>query len=103
MSGTIKKDENFCSKCGKPYWNDGRTTGIGLCQCDKTVKFDYPVSEGNAKRPFVCPICNGTGMVTEGFYRQTNRQTSGEWYAGNNYLGTEMCKSCNGKGYVWEK
>ena len=97
MSKTKKVDENFCSKCGKPYWNDGRTTGIGLCQCDKTVKVDYPVP--SAKRPSRCPVCNGTGMVREGFYRQS----SGEWYTGNNYLGTEMCKSCNGKGYVWEE
>jgi hypothetical protein len=45
MSRTIKKNDNFCYKCGKPYWNDGRTTGIGLCQCDKTVKDDDSIDD----------------------------------------------------------
>jgi len=45
MSRTIKKNDNFCFKCGKPYWNDGRTTGIGLCQCDKTVKDDDSIDD----------------------------------------------------------
>ena len=47
-----------------------------------------------SKTPYKCPICNGNGMVPDGFYNQT----SGQWSS----TGTvEKCRSCNGTGIVW--
>ena len=40
-----------------------------------------------------CPICTGSGIVDEGFYRRT----SDTWTSCG---GTEKCRACNGKGYV---
>jgi len=42
-----------------------------------------------------CPVCNGNGLVDNGFYRQT----SGTWTTTN--TAPEKCKSCNGQGIVW--
>jgi len=41
-----------------------------------------------------CPVCNGTGHVDNGFYTQT----SGQWASSSST--PEMCRSCNGRGYV---
>jgi predicted methyltransferase len=41
-----------------------------------------------------CPICEGTGLVMNGFYDQT----SGFWSTTD--CSSETCRSCNGKGYV---
>jgi len=46
--------------------------------------------------PHRCPICNGNGLVPNGFYNQT----SGMWCTTD--TAPECCKSCNGKGIVWE-
>lgn len=42
----------------------------------------------------VCPVCQGTGMVQSGFY------SSSIGYWTSNTIGTETCRSCNGKGYI---
>lgn len=44
-----------------------------------------------------CPVCNGNGLVPNGFYRQT----SGLWSSTSTK--PETCKSCNGSGVVWKK
>lgn len=41
----------------------------------------------------ICPVCNGNGIVDQGFYNQT----SGQW---TSVGGTETCRSCGGQGYV---
>lgn len=41
-----------------------------------------------------CPVCNGNGLVSNGFYNQVN----GEWASGS--TAPEKCRSCNGKGWV---
>ena len=41
-----------------------------------------------------CPVCNGNGLVPEGFYRQT----SGCW--GSTSTTPETCQSCKGTGFV---
>lgn len=46
-------------------------------------------------RPFVCPICGGNGLVTNGFYNQT----SGYW--STTCIIPETCRTCNGTGIVW--
>jgi len=42
-----------------------------------------------------CPVCNGNGLVDNGFYRQT----SGTWASTD--TAPEKCRSCNGQGIVW--
>lgn len=41
----------------------------------------------------VCPICYGTGYVDAGYYNMTGTT----W---TSIGGTELCRSCNGNGYV---
>jgi len=42
----------------------------------------------------ICPICNGNGLVPNGFYAQT----SGRWSTSS--TSAEQCQSCNGCGYI---
>lgn len=44
-----------------------------------------------------CPVCNGNGLVSNGFYRQT----SGYWSSTS--TAPETCRSCNGHGYIQTK
>lgn len=44
--------------------------------------------------PHRCPICNGTGLVPNGFYMQT----SGNWSTSSTI--PEQCRSCGGTGIV---
>ena len=46
------------------------------------------------RKPFVCPVCGGNGLVTRGFYNQT----SGNWSTTD--ITPEPCRSCD-KGIVW--
>jgi len=48
------------------------------------------------KTPHVCPVCNGNGLVPNGFYNQY----SGQWLSSD--ATPEMCRTCNGEGIVWE-
>lgn len=41
----------------------------------------------------ICPVCIGSGIVDEGFYRRT----SNTWTSCG---GTEKCRACDGKGWV---
>jgi len=45
--------------------------------------------------PHRCPICNGNGLVPNGFYNQT----SGYWSTTS--LNAEKCRTCNGTGVIW--
>jgi hypothetical protein len=40
-------------------------------------------------QPFRCPVCLGRGMMPQGFYDC-------------NDTSVPTCRSCNGKGFVWE-
>ena len=46
-----------------------------------------------------CPVCLGNGLVPDGFYG-TTRQEDGclLWTSGD--ANSEICRSCDGKGYV---
>ena len=46
--------------------------------------------------PFVCPVCNGRGLVPNGFYRAIGGQG---WSSSS--LEPEKCRSCWGTGIVW--
>ncbi len=41
-----------------------------------------------------CPVCNGNGLVPNGFYRQT----TGDWTSSS--ATPEKCRTCDGKGYI---
>ena len=45
-------------------------------------------------KPYKCPICHGTGIVSGGFYLST----SGYFTSTST---TEMCRQCQGSGIVW--
>ena len=45
--------------------------------------------------PHRCPVCNGNGLVSNGFYMQT----SGNWSTSS--ITPEQCRSCGGTGIVW--
>ena len=47
------------------------------------------------KTPHCCPVCNGNGLVPNGFYNQT----SGQWSTSS--ITPETCRSCDGTGIVW--
>lgn len=50
--------------------------------------------ERNYMRPYICPICNSTGIVSGGFYFSVNGYCSST-------NATEMCRQCNGSGVIW--
>ena len=47
------------------------------------------------KIPFRCPVCGGSRVVPNGFYRQT----SGDWLTTD--ATPETCRSCNGIGIIY--
>lgn len=44
--------------------------------------------------PHRCPVCNGKGLVPNGFYMQT----SGNWSTSS--ITPETCRSCSGSGII---
>lgn len=56
---------NTCKKCGKPLWNDKRSTAIPvLCQC----------SGKDESQPYQCPVCNGNGLEVKTMTRDDKIQ-----------------------------
>lgn len=48
-------------------------------------------------KPWKCPVCCGQGTVAQGFY-------DGPYsYGGSSSAMPESCRSCDGKGIVWEE
>ena len=50
------------------------------------------------KMPFTCPVCNGRGLVPNGFYMAVGVE---QWSGSS--LTPESCKSCKGEGIVWSE
>lgn len=46
-------------------------------------------------KPYKCPVCNGNGQVPGGFYLGTGEELTSD-------TSFEECRSCVGKGIVWE-
>lgn len=46
-------------------------------------------------KPHCCPICEGNGLVDNGFYNQT----SGKWSSTS--ISFEQCRTCHGIGIIW--
>ncbi len=49
------------------------------------------------KKPYTCPVCNGTGLVPNGFYNNIYG------FGVTSDLTPETCRSCTGTGLVWDK
>lgn len=47
------------------------------------------------QKPYICPVCNGRGLVPHGFY---NTQS----YYSSTDVTEEICRSCGGSGIVWK-
>ena len=55
-----------------------------------------PWSVPVAVTPHKCPVCNGRGTVSAGFYQP---EEQGRYTLSS--LAPETCKSCKGKGVIW--
>ncbi len=44
----------------------------------------------------LCPVCNGVGKVSNGFYNRAGNYPY--WVSAN--VNPEVCRSCNGKGWI---
>jgi hypothetical protein len=49
----------------------------------------------NEKKPHVCPVCWGKGIVPNNFYLTPGHEWTGQ------SLSPETCRSCGGSGIVW--
>lgn len=47
------------------------------------------------KQPYVCPVCSGRGIVSNGFYNSTGNV----WVTST--TAPEKCRSCGGTGVIW--
>ena len=63
--------------------NDAENSALNIADVSKSLA------------PHRCPVCNGNGLVPNGFYTQT----SGHWSTSS--ITPETCRSCNGTGIVW--
>jgi len=60
-------------------------------------EFDFDLSLKNNNynlKPHCCPVCEGKGIVPNGFYLYPQQE-----YATTS-TAPEMCKACCGKGYI---
>jgi hypothetical protein len=46
--------------------------------------------------PYRCPVCDGKGLVPNGFYRAVGMN---EW--GSSSASPETCRTCKGIGIIW--
>ena len=44
----------------------------------------------------LCPVCNGNGQVSQGFYSHPGDYP----YYASGGVNLELCRSCNGKGWI---
>lgn len=51
------------------------------------------------RQPFKCPVCDGSGIVRQGFYFVPPNGGSGEFCSSS--TGPEKCRACNGSGIIW--
>jgi hypothetical protein len=75
--------------------------GISKHQLIKSLKAAYELGKDSAANntkqpiPHCCPVCNGSGLVPNGFYMQTINAGA------TSSSSPEKCRSCNATGIVW--
>lgn len=67
----------------------------GVCGSvsDRQPRGEGSATWAQAQRPYRCPICEGKGIVSHGFYEIGSVST--------NSPTTDRCRSCAGSGVVW--
>ncbi len=79
----------------------------GKCPCcnlDSTQQHEQycPLHPANInermkyEKPHKCPICNGTGSVSGGFYSRP-----GDVNTWSSTVSVEQCRACEGEGIIW--
>ncbi len=99
---TTHPPEYVCAVCGFRTFCD-----FERCPACEPTKTKEPAAEVRGvvgekmpwrslqRAPFRCPICNGKGIVPNGFY------SSAEGYGTTTDATPETCRTCNGEGIVW--
>ena len=59
---------------------------------EKIISFNLPVMK--SLTPHRCPVCEGNGIVPNGFYNQA----IGQWTTS---IAPDVCRGCNRTGIVW--
>ena len=97
----IEKADKILSK-----YEDDNEYHFHKCDREWIMKAMVELAESEVKKltihdvskslaPHRCPVCNGNGLVPNGFYMQT----SGHWSTSS--ITPETCRSCGGTGIVW--
>lgn len=70
---------------------------------DSLPEYQLPESYGGnwapvvlKKKPYKCPVCNGKGIVPNGFY-----SCVGDTIISTTTTIPEQCRSCKGTGVIW--
>lgn len=61
----------------------------------KDNSLEYHFFPNNVRKPHICPICHGKGIVPNGFYSNTKEIWTKE------DIIPEKCRSCMGTGILW--
>jgi hypothetical protein len=108
----INPDEGSTAKT---FWNSkiipnidtgalsGVSAGLALAidaylNSQKAKYSDMPESKPQSLKIQRCPVCEGRGTMPNGFYARTS--FPGLMPQSNPVPRTEVCKSCDGKGYI---
>lgn len=62
----------------------------------KSTDYYMVIDDNKDKKPYVCPVCQGRGIVHNGFYNSTGSITYG-----STSTAPEICRTCDGTGIVW--
>lgn len=80
----------------KPELSAVLSDAESIQELEETTKTSPPIADvSKSLTPHRCPVCNGNGIVPNGFYTQT----SGHWSTSS--ITPETCRTCSGAGIVW--
>lgn len=69
-------------------------TDMIISELIRRFKDKQPLPPAKGAEAQRCPVCNGNGLVANGFYNQT----SGYWSTSS--ISPETCRTCNGTGVI---
>lgn len=61
---------------------------------EQDFKNPYPPYPSEEKKPHICPVCNGRGIVQRGFYDNSG------WGDSITYENPKNCRACGGSGII---